>query len=77
MKKLHHFAALAACLTIFSQPVPAQTSPETPPPCSWACCTGDSNFATACSYYSPTSGYVVHGTCYWWSIDGGGYCIEA
>lgn len=47
-------------------PVPAQSLP----PCSTACCYGEPNAATECSYYSPSYGYRPYSQCYWWWTEG-------
>ena len=72
MKRMIKLATLAACLAVSSQPLLAQMDP----PCSQACCTGEANFATVCSYYSATYGYPINSSCYWWWVEGG-YCIQA
>ena len=70
MKSLVKLAVLIACLAVSSQPLPAQAWY-----CSYACCTGDANFATPCTYYSSNYGGIVDSTCYWWWMEGG-YCIQ-
>jgi hypothetical protein len=83
MRKLLALAAFAAFLAIpalaqapepqiptvlqIPAPVPAQTLP----PCSQACCYGEFNAATECSYYSPSYGYRPYSQCYWWWSEGG------
>ncbi len=81
MKKLLSFLAFAACLAVpalgqapkIQAPetqIPKPTPAQTLPPCSQACCVGDFNAATECSYYSPNSGYQSYSQCYWWWSDG-------
>jgi hypothetical protein len=77
VKKLLRLAAVAACLAVpaLSQtaksPVTGTLHARTLPPCSQACCFGEINASTECSYYSPNYGFQPYSQCYWWWTDGG------
>ncbi len=91
MKKMLSVAALAVCLAVPAlgqaaenqaseaqipeTQVPAPIRAQTLPPCEQACCFGEFNAATECSYHSPSYGYRPYSQCYWWWLEGGACSI--
>ena len=77
MRKLLSVVVLAACFAVPAlgqtpeTQVPEPVWVQTLPPCEVACCFGEFDAGTECSYYSPNYGYQPYSQCYWWWSDGG------